>query len=231
MRAIAAHRASLATSPATTTSIVPAREHQPAFSEELQNLATRFADRPTPLSEILGATQGRGFYLLLFCISLPFLTPIPLPGLSTPFGLVVALIGARLAVGRSPWLPRRLLARELPPRFLTKLLKSASRIVRLLEFCLRPRWAFLHEALVFRRVAGSLIMLCGLLLLLPLPLPFSNSLPALTVLLLAASALERDGACFLAGCIMFLVTVAYFGFLAFGGVHLVDNLSHTLLGR
>ena len=66
---------------------------------------------------ILAATQGRGFDLLLVLICLPFLTPIPLLGLSTPFGLVVFLIGARLAFGRHPWLPRRLLERELPSGF------------------------------------------------------------------------------------------------------------------
>jgi hypothetical protein len=201
-----------------------------AFSQELRDLAERFGDRPTRLSEILQATHGRGFDLLLFCIALPFLTPIPLPGLSTPFGLVVARVGARLALGRKPWLPQRLLARELPPRFLTKLLKGASRVVRLLGFFLRPRLAVLQQGLVFRRVAGSLIMLSGLLLLLPLPLPFSNSLPALTVVLLAASALERDGVSFLAGCFMFLVTAVYFGFLAFGGAHAIDSLLHTVFG-
>lgn len=84
---------------------------------------------------------------------------------------------------------------------------------------------------MFRRVAGFFFMLSGLLLLLPLPLPFSNSLPALTVLLLAASALERDGVSFLAGCFMCLVTVAYFGFLAFGGVQVIDGLTGPGLAR
>ena len=230
MRAITVHRGSLATPPATTNGVVLARVSRPTFSQELRSLAAKFADRPACLSEIMEATQGRGFDLLLLCISLPFLTPIPLPGLSTPFGLVVALIGARLAVGRKPWLPQRLLARELPPRFLAKMLKAASRIVRLLEFFLRPRLGFLHESFMFRRFGGGLIMICGLLLLLPLPVPLTNSLPALTVLLLAASALERDGASFLAGCFMFLVTVAYFFLLAFGGAHLVDNLLHAVMG-
>ena len=100
---------------------------RPKFSEELQDLAQQFADRPAGLGELLAATQGRGFNLLLLLIGLPFLTPIPLPGLSTPFGLVVLVIGARLALGRRPWLPEKLLRRELPPRFISKVLSSASR--------------------------------------------------------------------------------------------------------
>ena len=99
-----------------------AQTRRPRFSEELQDLAQQFADRPARLSEILAATQGRGFDLLLLLIGLPFLTPIPLPGLSTPFGLVVLVIGARLALGRRPWLPEKLLRRELPARFIAKVM-------------------------------------------------------------------------------------------------------------
>ena len=213
----------LATSPTAHT--VPSR-----FSQDLRDLAQHFADRPARLSEILTATQGRGFNLLLLLIGLPFLTPIPLPGLSTPFGLMVLAIGARLALGQRPWLPEKLLQRELPARFIARVLATASRVVRWLEFLLRPRLDFLHEQRIYRRIAGTLIMLSGLFLLLPLPIPLTNSLPALTVVLLAAGAMERDGLFFLAGCAMFTVTLAYFGLLAFGGAHLLDDLWRTIFG-
>jgi hypothetical protein len=207
-----------------------ARTPRPRFSQELRHLAQQFAGRPARLSEILAATQGRGFNLLLLLIGLPFLTPIPLPGFSTPFGFVVLLIGARLALGRRPWLPKKILQRELPARFIARLLGAASRIVRWLEVLLRPRLDFLHEQWIYRRIAGTLIMLSGLLLLLPLPIPLSNSFPALTVVLLAAGAMERDGLSFLAGCGAFVATLAYFGLLAFGGAHLLNNLWHTVFG-
>ena len=203
---------------------------QSRFSHELRQLATLFADRPARLSEILAATQGRGFNLMLLVIGLPFLTPIPLPGFSTPFGLVVLLIGARLALGRRPWLPQKLLHRQLPAQFVTKLLGAASRIVRWLEVLLRPRLDFLHEQWIYRRIAGTLIMLSGFLLLLPFPIPLSNSLPALTVVLLAAGAMERDGLFFLAGCAMFVVTLTFFALLAFGGVQLLESLRPNLIG-
>lgn len=206
------------------------RPHHSTFSQELAKMAEAFSDRPVRMSEILQATKGRGFDLLLVCISLPFVTPIPLPGLSIPFGLVVALIGGRLAVGRRPWLPQRVLSKKLPPQFLSKLLKAAGWVLRILEMALKPRLAFVHESLVFRRAAGTLVMLSGLFLILPLPLPFSNSLPAWTVLLIAAGALERDGVAFLGGCAMFAVTAAYFALLAFGGAHAIDSLKHSILG-
>jgi hypothetical protein len=59
------------------------------------------------------------------------------------------------------------------------------------------------------------------LLLLPLPIPFSNTLPALTVVLLAAAMLERDGYFVVAGLVMFAATLGYFGSLVFGGTAIV----------
>src|SRR5262245_3345927 len=69
---------------------------RPRFSEELNALAARFGDQPVCLGDLLAATQGRGYNLLLVLIALPFLTPVPLPGFSIPFGLVVACLGARM---------------------------------------------------------------------------------------------------------------------------------------
>lgn len=208
-------------SPITEPSPPPAGPRV-TFSEELRELAGQFAERPVRLGEILETSQGRGYNLLLLLIALPFLTPIPVPGFSLPFGLVVAVIGARLALGQKPWLPQRLLTRELPPRLFAKLLQAASRVVRWLEYVLRPRLFWMNDHVVFRRAAGVLIALSGLFLLAPLPIPFTNSLPAATVLLLAAGALERDGLAFLGGCGLFVLTTAYFVLLAFGGAHAVE---------
>lgn len=180
-------------------------------------MITRFDDRPVCLGEILEATQGRGYYLLLLLITLPFVGPIPLPGFSIPFGLTVTLVGTRLALDQKPWLPRRLLQREMPAHSLSKWLGAVSRIMRGLEFFLRPRLLFVPNHAVFRRTAGLLIALSGLMLMLPFPLPFSNSLPAWTVILLSAGALGRDGVFFFGGCVAFVISVAFFVLVALGG--------------
>ena len=183
-----------------------------------------FHGQPVRLRTLLEATQGRGFNLLLVLITVPFVTPIPLPGFSIPFGIVVALLGTRMALGQKPWLPQKLLDRELPAQFLGKFLGAASRIVKILEYFLRPRLAFVRNYAVFARIAGLLIALSGLFLVLPLPLPFSNSLPAWTVILLAAGALGRDGVFFIAGCVSFTVSVTFFTLVALGGKEFFDRI-------
>lgn len=203
---------------------------RPTFSAELRELISRFDDRPARFGEILEATQGRGYHLLLLLIALPFVGPVPLPGFSIPFGLAVTLIGTRLALDRKPWLPRRLLERELPAHTLTKWLGGISRIMRGVEYFLRPRWGFVPDHAVFGRVAGFLIALSGLMLMLPFPLPFSNSLPAWTVILLSAGALGRDGLFFFAGCAAFVLSVFFFALVAVGGMEAIDRLRWLIVG-
>jgi hypothetical protein len=196
----------------------------PAFSVELAELVARFEDRPVRMIEILEATRGRGYHLVLLLIALPFVGPIPLPGFSIPFGLVVALLGLRLALDRGPWLPQRLLKREISMVALRRLMAATSRVVRVMEILVRPRLTFVPNHPVFSRIAGLLIAASGAMLMLPFPLPFSNSLPAWTVLLLSAGALGRDGLFFFAGCAMFLISVAFFALVAFGGAEALDIL-------
>jgi hypothetical protein len=97
-------------------------------------------------------------------------------------------------------------------------------MVRVLEFFLRTRLVFMHDHFIFRRVAGALIALSGMFLLAPLPVPFTNLLPAWTVLLLAAGALERDGLFFIAGCVSFVATTAFFALLALGGAQALERI-------
>ncbi|HWH68257.1 MAG TPA: exopolysaccharide biosynthesis protein, partial [Candidatus Sulfotelmatobacter sp.] len=97
-------------------------------------------------------------------------------------------------------------------------------IVGTIEFLVKPRLQFFHQDTLFQRLAGVLITLSGVLLLLPLPIPFSNFFPALTVVLLASGALKQDGLCFLAGCLAFCLSAGYFTLLAFGGVKAVERL-------
>ena len=187
------------------------------LSSQLARLAAGFADRPVRLGELTDVLQLRGYNALLIFLAFPFVTPVPLPGFSTVFGLVIALLGVRMVLGQKPWLPERLTARELPARFLLKLLLAASRAFGRLEKLLKPRLFYPEYPAAFQRASGVIIVICGLLLLLPLPVPFSNAFPAFTIILLAAAGLERDGVVFIAGCIQFTLCLCFFAALCLGG--------------
>lgn len=187
------------------------------LSSQLARLAAGLSHRPVRLGELSDALQARGQSALMIVLAFPFITPVPLPGLSTVFGMALALLGLRLALGYGPGLPRCIAARELPARLLPRLLLPASRAFLRLERVLKPRAFYPEYPVAFLRTGGAVTCICGLLLLLPLPVPFSNALPALTILLLAAAGLARDGAVYIAGCVQFLLCLAFFAALGMGG--------------
>jgi hypothetical protein len=207
-----------------------AEEKPPKLSEELAGLQARFAEEAVTLREVIEVLRGRAYLLLLMLLALPFCTPIPLPGLSTPFGAVIALIALRLALGQRPWLPEKLLSRRLPPGFFRRLLTGAARIIRFFEMFLRPRIAPLAEIGVLRQVHAVIMLIAALVLLLPLPIPFTNAFPAWVILFIAAGLLERDGVFIAAGYAVFAGGVCYFLFLGGATHHLIDACKRLLAG-
>jgi hypothetical protein len=87
------------------------------LSDELHALAEEFRERKVTLREVMTTLGGRASGLMIVILALPFCSPITIPGLSMPFGAVILLLSACYVVGRPPWLPERLLAVELPPKF------------------------------------------------------------------------------------------------------------------
>jgi hypothetical protein len=192
------------------------------LSEEFALILLEFKVETVTLREVIALLHGRGYVLLVMLLALPFCTPIPLPGLSTPFGLVIALIGVRLALGEKPWLPARLMDTRLPPALFVKIFAVTRKLVSWFERLLQPRLLWLTESPRLLQAHAVPIVICALLLLLPLPIPFSNLVPAWAILLVAAGLLERDGAFIVAGYVATVVAVAFFVIVGFLGAHAFD---------
>ena len=131
------------------------------------------------------AEAGFGFLIgILAMIAIPFF------GLSTPFGLAIALMGAQMIVGRQqPWLPKRARRRELSITMLDRGATMFARRTRWLVKMTRRR----REVLVAPRMIGFGILVLALGLALPLPIPGSNLVFLVPILIYAVGLLERDG--------------------------------------
>ena len=200
------------------------------LSEDIALLVEAFAERPVHVGDVIELMQHRAYSFLLILLCLPFCAPIVVPGLSTPFGTVVAVIGFRLAMGQTPWLPRRLLRVRLPAKLLPQIFRGVRKLISLLEYVLKPRLGLLFRMPLMANGIGLMIMISGLLLLLPLPIPFTNLMPAFAVILLAAGAIERDGYVVLVGMLVFCLTLIFFGALAIGGASAAAFIDHIFGG-
>lgn len=163
-----------------------------------------------PLGELLTGLGKRAFGVLLFLAIPPSFIPGVAGLISTP---IVVLVGLQLiAQRRRPWLPGWL-ARRGPRRYAIQRFDAlSSPWLRRLERSVKPRWPVLLDhpaALVF---SGLLLVLLGLLL--GLPIPFTNALFGVLLLVFALAYLERDGLALLLGWISGGIAVAVVGVMS-----------------
>ncbi len=209
----------------------PAAALQPRrLSEEIDAIIAIISEHPIRIRDLLAVMKGRAYNLLLIFLALPFCLPIPLPGLSTVFGTIIALIGLRLMLHQQPALPERMLNTQLSPKVLIRVLTTARRLATSFEYLLRPRWSFMVEWPILHRMNGAIICISGVFLLLPLPVPFSNLLPAVTIISVAAAMLERDGYFVILGIFFFIANLIFFGGIFIGGAAAVISLREYFKG-
>lgn len=190
----------------------------------------QFGERPVTLRAVLYVLRGRTYLLLVVLLCLPFLLPVPLPGLSTPFGLAIGLIALRLSLGQRPWLPKSIQRREIPAGFFPRVIDLATRVIRTMEIFLRPRWLVFTGRALLRQLHAVVMLAAAMILLLPLPVPFSNGLPAWAILLLTGGLMERDGLFVVLGYLMFALSVVYLWVFGEAAAHGVEALLVWLRG-
>ena len=162
------------------------------------------------LDDVLAGLEERAFGMLLF-LSIPTAF---IPGIAGVIsGPLVILVGLQLLFGRNePWLPdaigRRGPHRHAMVTFRDKLGPWLTRLERVVK----PRAALLLDHRLANALTGLNLVLLGLLL--SLPIPFTNVLFALLLLLFALALLERDGYLLLAGWCASGSAIAVFGLLS-----------------
>lgn len=208
---------------------IPLHDPQFTLAQTLDTVKDSLHEERISLRELMALVGEQG--LLVFCmfLTIPFLLPVSIPGVSTAFGVVIVLIGIGVALNRVPWLPTGLMNRTIERIHLLPALEKGAALFSRLDRFIRPRWLALTHASTLNRLNGFLLIAGAVLLMAPFGLiPFSNTLPALAILFLAAGMLQRDGIFVALGYLMLLATVVYFGVLIGGAIVAGHGLSSLI---
>lgn len=194
----------------------PTTIHEP-LSGQMARILEAGSEGSLTANQLIQRTGGRGIYLVLIILSLPFVAWVSLPGMSTVAGLIMAILALRLALRKPPRLPASLGDRRLSPRLKKVVLGGGLKFCRLLEKVVRPRRTEWMSWRLAEVTHALLILSMALLMALPLPSPpfvGCNTLPCYAIILLAASMMERDGVLIWFSYAAVAGTAAYFVLLS-----------------
>ncbi len=192
---------------------------QETLAEKMELIIEKLPADEVTLVEILDIVGADSLMLLTIFMSLIFLVPVSIPGVSTVFGTGILLIGITHLFARKLWLPKAIANRKLSSPKLKEAFQRAIIWLHRLEKISRPHRLSKLTAEGGMTVFNNLsFILAAILLMAPFGfIPFSNTLPALALIFFSIGMMERDGGSVLLGYVANVATIIYFGFLIAGG--------------
>lgn len=186
---------------------VTAKRNRP---ERLSSLLNRLADEAherVTLREIAEALDERSFGAFLLVFAIPNLIPLP-PGATLILGLPLLFVTWQIVAGRKKvWLPDRLANYALDKHTLQKIVRRADPGLRWMEAWVKPRNWPLNSAMAERLFGGYAFLLAIVVII---PIPFANWLPAFAIATIGLAHTEQDGACLAVGSIIGLIALSIF---------------------
>lgn len=197
------------------------------LSATLRRIAAKPGRDRIFIRDLLLELDHRAIAAMLFIFAVPNTIPVP-PGVSGVLGAPLIFLAAQLMLGAPPWLPRLISDRSFARTDFEKVVNRVGPWLEKAERLMRPRLELLARPPAEYGL-GAIVLLLAIILFLPIPL--GNMLPAIAICILALAMIERDGVWVLVGILaaiasMVIVSgvIAAFAFAAWLTVTTVFNL-------
>lgn len=204
-----------------------------SLREILENTLDITKTRSVKASELFHNLGSKGFGIILVFLSLPSALPIPAPGYSTPFGIAIILIAFQILIGKSALkTPASIQKIEFHPKITQKILRFAIVFLDKIEPFIKPRLAQFQTKHLRLLMAITLMLLAALMIL---PIPLTNTLPAMIIFLIGISLCESDGLLTLISLILSLFALGIYAFIITAiltlGPEALNNISNWILNK
>jgi len=182
----------------------PSPKRKLRLSDMLVAIAADESRDRVSVADLLASMDSRAMGALLLIFALPNVLP-SLPGTSGILGLPLIYLTSQMMLGRLPWLPKFIAARSVSRTDFANLVDRLAPWLAWSERFLKPRLSWLvHEKA--ERLIGALALILSVILL--LPIPFGNMLPALAITLFALGLMEHDGVWVIGGVVVTIAAVS-----------------------
>ncbi len=174
------------------------------------------------VGDIVGTLRDRSFAPLMVIFAAPNVF-LFIPGSSVFTAVPLMFLAVQLTLCRPDvWLPRFIAERAIDRASFDRIVAVSVPYVERIERLAKPRWWPVSYLLAERLVGVATLVLAVFLFL---PIPFANSLPALSIIMLALGLSERDGYWFFAGILLTLFSAVFVvGMVFLGGFAVLELL-------
>jgi len=197
---------------------------QRTFLQSLEAMASDAPDDGLSLHDILDRLEERAFGAMLFILALPCAIPF-LYGVPQVVSLPMMALTLQMLAGREePWLPEKFGKRMINKSGLERTSRFGRKWFGWLEVISHPRLTFLTGKTMERVVALFLTVFAASILV---PLPLTNSTPAIAVAIVAFGLMARDGILVILGAVLGSVWI---GILLTGSTWIITSLKTVITG-
>lgn len=197
-------------------------------SEVLRDVATSFIEDKISIREIKDAIRERGFAILLLIFALPLTIPLPVPpGATTIASMPILLFSLQMVIGlASPWLPQWLEKKSIKRTTLAIIAEKTSAPLKKIEKITCARLSIV-VSILGTKVFAVCSLICSVSIFIPLPM--TNFIPAISIVLMSFGVLNRDGLMILVGIIIGAIGIAItFLVVVFGPKVIISMFKHIM---
>ena len=162
------------------------------------DLSKKEKDEKTRVGELLIDFRENGLLLMMMFFALPIAIPLPYPpGFTTIMGIPLILLSFQMLFGfKQVVLPSKVSRYAISNSVIISISNKVVPLLRLLEKYIKPRFSY-AKSTYCEQFIGLISLICAIAVAIPLPL--TNSIPALGIVVMALGLLNRDGLVILLG--------------------------------
>lgn len=193
-----------------------------SLSSILDRMAAYSEKGDLSLEKLIGHIGDKGYGIILVVLALPSALPVPAAGYSTPFGILLAILGLQMLFGRKTlWLPAWAARRKIKRALAVKMFRTGHKFFLRLEKFIQPRLSWIAGPWGIP-LMGILVILMAVLMILPIPL--TNTAPAGVIFLIGIGLTEDDGLFAAGACLAGVLALFFYAFILFFAFDLGSNL-------
>ena len=197
-----------------------------ATTEILEDIVKNTVADKISISDLILAMNSGGFGLIMTIFSLTIIIPLP-PPFPSIISIPMVLFSFQMMIGfKAPQLPKRFSNLSVSRKVLAMMVEKSSPYIKRAESLVKPRLMILSSELAIK-IIGFFCFIFSMSVLLPLPL--SNFIPGMGVLIASFGLLSKDGLIIILGLIIGCIGIAITTIAVLLGIEVIYTIKDFML--